>query len=867
MSIPKCKHPMLETSAALKTLLIVSIPALAANVFAQDENIAYIPIRVNADAVLTVELPDGAPANAGIITPIGGTLTVQANTPVTITLALGNLASTSIRYSSSALTSAPAAVSVGRNGVSLDLSPRQYRDAVISAYSINGKKVLGGSAAAARGTLNMSRPNIAAGVYLLSAKGVNGNTFTSRFTHAGGKLNINVTFGKEAAAALAKSAATPNDWKIKAVPTASGYLAAERIINPKIGQNSEVAINLLKLGDGNNNVTHLTDWTPTSAVFAIVEKSGAGIGNSDVQNINAANVIVSWSQRSNIARYEVYRDGMLLRAAAGNVIEDYDLTSGQTYEYVVAGYSSTNQVFLSAPVQATPFTATAAPGTWRYKNRTASGGSEEATVAAGSGGGLGGVAGADGLRYEFQVTGDNTTRTFQYRRTSANGSWGSWTNLPSTPGGSSPLTAGSWTGDRNGTRTTVNPAAFVASNDVWNGASGQSGINLEGVHWYQVHDKGLLIGGTREGKYVLGCHREPTGNYNLAHFMLVSCYPNNGKPYGEITYSGRPFGYESRDQRIFVDNDGTAYAMCSALGDSHFFKLDPEWKEPIEHTNHVFKGQYKETPDILRYGDWYFYFGSRQNGWYPSQVQYAMSRDIGGTWGALQDFANTVTFGAQFNGIRTDSYGDGKRAYGFYSYRWSNQWDGVAKESNGNPRRFSILNINGDYVSSHWFNNIVYYPAHGYVGVRPGRNLSLGKTVTAPTSQKQANLQAVTDGMETSAAPRYEHNATPYQVTIDLEKLSVIREITVTTRIVGGSESPCQYTISGSTNGSSYTQIADASSNGQPGFVIHDITNTTPYRYVRLSVSKFNDIRHNNANTVSWADGVYEVAVYGTPQQ
>jgi hypothetical protein len=796
---------------------------------------------------------------------------VAANTPAELVLIIGQAGITSIRNRTPARDNASAAVIGKRDGVSLNLHPQTYRDASISLYSINGKRILGGKASAAKGGLSISRQNAAAGAYLLSVKGVNGNSLASKITHSGGRFNINAAFANENGAhtpALVKTtAAIPDGWKITAAPAGAGYLPAERIINPVKGTNAETVINLLQIDVGSGGAVNLADWTPTAAVFAIVEKSGTGIVNSDVQNMDAANVVVSWSLRPNAARYEVYRDGRFLRTASGNVIEDYDLTIGRTYEYVVAGYTAGNQVLISAPVLAAPFTAAAAPGTWRYMNRNSEGGSSEATVTSAAGSSAGGVMGADNRRYDFRVTGDGALRTFQYR-TSANGtSWGSWTNLPSSPGGSGSLTVGSWSGNLNGTQTTINPAAYVSGSAVWNGAEGQTGVNLEGVHWYSVHDKGLLIGGVQEGKYVLGCHREPSGNYNLAHFMLVSCYPNNGRPYGQITYSGRPFGYESRDQRIFVDNDGAAYAMCSALGDSHFFKLDPEWKEPIEHTNHVFKGAYKETPDILRYGGWYFYFGSRQNGWYPSQVQYAMSRDIGGAWSPLNDFGNTVTFGAQFNGIRTDSYGNGKTAYGFYSYRWSNQWDGISRENNGNPRRFAILNINGDYVSSHWFNNIVYYPAHGYVGVRPGRNLSLGKTVTAPSGQKQANLQAVTDGMETSSAARYENNATPYQLVIDLEKESVIREITVTTRIVGGSESPCQYTLSGSADGSGYTQLADASANGQPGFVVHVITDTNAYRYVRLSVSKFNDVRHNNANTVSWADGVYQVAVYGTPRQ
>jgi len=852
--------------------VLFCVAVFAAAAFSQGFDTAYVPVRVNAAATLTIELPDGTPSRARIVTPSSGTVTMAANTPTELVLIIGGSGNTSVRHRKPAIDNTSVTVTARQDGVSLNLHPQAYRDALISLYSINGKRILGGKASAAKGTFSISRPNVASGVYLFSVKGVNGNSFASRITHSGGRLNINAAFFNENiahnAAAMTQTAAIPGGWKITAAPTGAGYLPAERIINPVKGTNDEIVINLLQMDIGSGSVINDKDWTPTAAVFAIVEKSSTAVANSDVQSMDAANAVVSWSLRSNVTRYEVYRNGQLLRAASGNLIEDYDLTAGQTYEYVVAGYAANNQIHLSMPVQITPFTANAAAGTWRYMNLNSTGGSSEATVTAGTGGGPGGVLGADNRRYEFRVTGDRTLQTFQYRMTSANGSWGNWTNLPASPGGSANLTVGSWTGNLNGTQTTINPSAYVRHNTTWNGGDGQTGVNLEGVHWYRVHDRGLLIGGVREGKYVLGVHREPSNNYNLAHFMLVSCYPNNGQPYGEITYSGRPFGFESRDQRIFVDNDGTAYAMCSALGDSHFFKLDFEWKEPIEHTNHVFRGAYRETPDILRYGDWYFYFGSRQNGWYPSQAQYAMSRDIGGTWSSLRDFGNTVTFGAQFNGIRTDSYGNGKTAYGFYSYRWSNQWDGISRETAGNPRRFSILNINGDYVSSHWFNNIVYYPAHGYVGVRPGRNLSLGKTVTAPSGQNQTNLQAVTDGMEISSAPHYRNNATPYQLVIDLERPSVIREITVTTRIVGGSESSCQYILSGSVNGTTYTQLADASANGQPGFVVHVITDTNAYRYVRLSVSKFNNFRQaHNPNTVDWADGVYQVAVYGTARE
>lgn len=45
----------------------------------------------------------------------------------------------------------------------------------ISLYSLNGKRVLRTKADASKGAKNISSPNLVAGVYLLSVKGVNGH--------------------------------------------------------------------------------------------------------------------------------------------------------------------------------------------------------------------------------------------------------------------------------------------------------------------------------------------------------------------------------------------------------------------------------------------------------------------------------------------------------------------------------------------------------------------------------------------------------------------------------------------------------------------------------------------------------------------
>jgi len=215
-----------------------------------------------------------------------GTVTVQANTPTTITLILGNSGNTPIRHN----------LQIPSN-------------ATISVYSINGERIF-------------NHQNLAAGAYLLLVKDANGKSNTYKIMHSGGKLKIKT-------AAFAKQTATPSDWKITAVPTGFVYQSAEHFFNPVKGQNSEELITL-------PHTANSADWTPTAATFAIVEKPSVSIANSDVQNVNARNVALSWSLRPNVTKYEVYRDGVLLGETSGNLMEDYDLTIGQTYEYIVA---------------------------------------------------------------------------------------------------------------------------------------------------------------------------------------------------------------------------------------------------------------------------------------------------------------------------------------------------------------------------------------------------------------------------------------------------------------------------------------------------------------------------------------------------
>ncbi len=190
----------------LKSIFLASTFVISA--FAEDKDTAFVPFTVNVDAVATARL-DGVDkfekqVRAGyidtlhIITEGDPLLARPGKTPN------------------------PVVMHSSRGKISLELS-QQFRSADIALYSLNGKQVLRGSG---------EHPNLAMGVYLLSVRGVGGSTFTTRFAHSGGGLNIDVGFGSGGTASLLERA-IPGNWTITV--SAEGYLDTLYVFFPETG--------------------------------------------------------------------------------------------------------------------------------------------------------------------------------------------------------------------------------------------------------------------------------------------------------------------------------------------------------------------------------------------------------------------------------------------------------------------------------------------------------------------------------------------------------------------------------------------------------------------------------------------------------
>jgi hypothetical protein len=159
----------------------------------------------------------------------------------------------SVSHRAQRLSNAPVTVSYGKGRVSLDLPQQSFGSAEVSLFTVSGKRILRGAVSAANASgANISRTNIAEGVYLLSVKGIDGNTFSTRMTHSGGKLGIGITFSGAGAvgAPLAKSAAEYGAWRVLARATGSGYSDTSYTFEPTKGANVRHEITLRQSSGG-----------------------------------------------------------------------------------------------------------------------------------------------------------------------------------------------------------------------------------------------------------------------------------------------------------------------------------------------------------------------------------------------------------------------------------------------------------------------------------------------------------------------------------------------------------------------------------------------------------------------------------------
>ena len=182
----------------------------------------------------------------------------------------------------------------------------------------------------------------------------------------------------------------------------------------------------------------------------------------------------------------------------------------------------------------------------------------------------------------------------------------------------------------------------------------------------------------------------------------------------------------------------------------------------------------------------------------------------------------------------------------------------------GNFPRISVAKFNKGYASMDYYRYIEFHDSYGIVPVQNGRNLTLNAPVSTTTvGANPHTASCITEGADMNSSVYIQNSTYPYVLTIDMQKKAKISELNLSTKLVNGSETAYKYTIEGSVDGEHFQTLVDGTDNWQVGFQILPVTDSSAYRYLRLTVLRIINVHNNNQAT--WSDGVYELTAYGKP--
>ena len=154
------------------------------------------------------------------------------------------------------------------------------------------------------------------------------------------------------------------------------------------------------------------------------------------------------------------------------------------------------------------------------------------------------------------------------------------------------------------------------------------------LHPSKVLERPKVIYNEKTGKFIMWAHVESADYGKAAAGVAVS-----ESPTGPFTYLGsfRPNGAMSRDQTVFVDDDGKAYHLYSSENNAtlHISELTEDYLQPSGKYTRNFIGQSREAPAVFKYEGKYYLLSSGCTGWDPNQAELAVAESIMGPWTVL----------------------------------------------------------------------------------------------------------------------------------------------------------------------------------------------------------------------------------------
>ena len=151
------------------------------------------------------------------------------------------------------------------------------------------------------------------------------------------------------------------------------------------------------------------------------------------------------------------------------------------------------------------------------------------------------------------------------------------------------------------------------------------------LHTSKVLERPKVIYNKKTGKFVMWAHVESADYSKACAGVAIS-----DSPTGEFKYLGsfRPNGEMSRDQTVFVDDDGRAYQLYSSEGNAtlHISLLTDDYLKPSGRFTRNFIKKWREAPAVFKHEGKYYLISSGCTGWDPNVAEIAVADSIMGEW-------------------------------------------------------------------------------------------------------------------------------------------------------------------------------------------------------------------------------------------
>lgn len=189
-------------------------------------------------------------------------------------------------------------------------------------------------------------------------------------------------------------------------------------------------------------------------------------------------------------------------------------------------------------------------------------------------------------------------------------------------------------------RTDVTGVSCYSSKDLYNWKF--EGVVLKAVlddpshdlHPTKVIERPKVVYNKKTKKFVMWIHAESPDYSKACAGVAVSDSPTGPFEYIE---SFRPNDSMSRDQTLYVDDDGTCYQFTSSENNQtlHINRLTPDYLRPDGTFVRRFVGMAREAPAVFKYKNKYYMLSSGCTGWDPNEAQLAVADSIMGEWTVL----------------------------------------------------------------------------------------------------------------------------------------------------------------------------------------------------------------------------------------